>query len=103
MVRLGGLKLIRNHASMPELFSRERPGGLWATRPATGLAFTGEWEIYDLESDPLEQASATDLDPATVQTLRRWLESHDVRRGTVSLAPGLSPDVVEALRALGYL
>ncbi len=68
---------------------------------ATGESF----ELFNLERDPGEQHSVAAEQPKVVERLRRELARWRVHTGAdqPTPPPDLTPDVREALRALGYL
>jgi arylsulfatase A-like enzyme len=78
----------------------------WAVHGGPGAG--RRWELYDLRSDPGEQVNLVQERPDVFASLRRdleaWIASAPPNREdpTVDLDE-LSPDVVENLRALGYI
>ncbi len=65
-------------------------------------------ELYDLAADPTEQRDLASAHPAHALRLRQELQmQHHFNRSLLSLAAGdateLDPELVEELRALGYL
>lgn len=102
MVRVGGTKLAFHHRAAAEAML-EKPGRAPATLP-DGLPWLSAVEAYDLAADPWELRL---LDPSAVpERAAASLRSFEDARGP-ALPEGprqdLSPDVVEALAALGYL
>jgi len=61
-----------------------------------------EAELYDLSSDPGENADSADRDPEAVAAARRRFATL-AERVTPSERRGLSEDEIQSLRALGYL
>ena len=69
---------------------------------------TGNVELYDLETDPLEQDDIAADEPAVIEDMRSFLDSW---QGMVELQPPpdagpqtpLDEETVDALRALGYV
>ena len=60
-------------------------------------------ELYDLRSDPLEQANAVDRHPDVAAQLRQRLETWRAGAGPSPEAQPLAPETEQELRALGYL
>lgn len=100
-------------ASLPAVSAFSSFGGhLHAVRMGRYKLIAG-WrrtpELYDLESDPYEHHDLRDAEPETARRLqaelRRWLEEEE--RLAAETAPvekrELPPEVVDELRALGYL
>lgn len=100
-------------ASLPAVSAFSTFGGhLHAVRKGRYKLIAG-WrrtpELYDLESDPYEHHDLRDAEPETVRRLqaelRRWLDEE--QRLAAETAPveqrELPPEVLDELRALGYL
>ena len=73
----------------------------------TGLSGEVEWEqLFDLEDDPREQRSLHEADPELLDLLRRALAERFASLpeiGSVEATTEVSGDVLEQLRALGYV
>ncbi len=73
---------------------------LWTRR-------SGRLELYELESDPLEQTDLTAVEPQRTarmrRTLRRWQKMIDRSARDSESGQVLDPETAEHLRSLGYL
>jgi arylsulfatase A-like enzyme len=64
---------------------------------------TGQRELYDLTADPAELENREELEAETTQELLSELERHLERERKPRLRKPLTPEVLENLRALGYV
>ena len=85
------------------------PGDVYATRSSDRkliISTEGPCELYDLAADPFELDNiCAPTDPATAELLRLLSESFEVMQsqGEGMNSGGASPEVIEELKALGYL
>jgi arylsulfatase A-like enzyme len=65
------------------------------------------YELFDLEGDPGERVNVADRHPDVVQRLDREIAAHIKERWQAPSAqegaPDMDPEVLEQLRALGYV
>ncbi len=101
MVRDARYKLIHNLAATPEVFANRTDGRAAAPYPLLP-PWMGEWETYDLSRDPAELHPLPDPWQIEGGRLRDLLGEWERRHPARPPSQGLSPDVVEALRELGY-
>jgi len=103
MAVVGGFKVIHELRTTPR--TMELRG-----RPSSGvpadIAWRKEWEAYDLAADPHELSWGAPLAVPGAAAALRALQAFDAERGAPpapGTGQGLSPDVVQAMRELGYL
>ncbi|MEM6456017.1 MAG: sulfatase [Acidobacteriota bacterium] len=91
-----------------ELIARRTSGDKAIAWLAGGPRYDGRAERYDLDRDPQERQDLLADDPAgrgaVTEMLRQWHQRRSADRAEGAADPGmLDPEVVEQLRALGYI
>ncbi len=102
MCRFANVKLIRNLVVSSEIMKRK-------PRPSRGvpdsIAWLKPWEAYDLMRDPLELSRMEEKPPPPADQVSGYLEFFLEQRGSAPLDSDrdrLAPDVIDAMRELGY-
>jgi len=99
----------RRPADQRRIDQRWIPGEVYATRSSERkliISTQGPCELYDLSTDPFELDNiCAPTDPSTAELLRLLTESFEVMQlqGEGVHSGAASPEVIEELKALGYL